>query len=350
MTVNPLPVDPQSIGVGDWAAVIGVIVAGFGLIGLYFTRKSLEHAKVSFEEDTKSRDLQTITSFHKEVTELEKSQDRNRNYQVFAVMYINLFERISFLINKGIINPSMAGDLKGLFGDHFGAARELANKLKLTPDVIPSLDQYCTREAIEPVCPPEPHPDAVPGKERISVGFSDIGNATEAINSEIKRLQDNGHKVKDVRLSAINNSYTHFPKLSHLSYVISYEERPPPPLTLVLFPSTVEQGETYQVYGFLTDTSVSGTAPLVSKTVTFRSDPPVSIPNKTTDATGKYIADGLQAPSNVGTYKIQSHFEGDYFVGGRACNSKDSPIMTLTVKMASAPTAANQVSSASPAQ
>jgi hypothetical protein len=70
-------------------------------------------------------------------------------------------------------------------------------------------------------------------------------------------------------------------------------------LTLVNSPSTVATGVTYKVYGYLKDSSTG--AVLSSKTITFTAESPITISSKTTDATGKYAADGLKAPTSTGS-------------------------------------------------
>jgi hypothetical protein len=100
-------------------------------------------------------------------------------------------------------------------------------------------------------------------------------------------------------------------------------------LTLVVSPSSVAPGGTYKVYGFLKDTSVSEAPPISSKTIVITADSLIAIPSKTTDATGKYIADGLKAPTRTGSYDIQAHFYGDNLY-----SAKDSPTRTLTVTTA----------------
>jgi arylsulfatase A-like enzyme len=89
-------------------------------------------------------------------------------------------------------------------------------------------------------------------------------------------------------------------------------------LSLAISPSTVAPGGTYNVSGFLIDDTASR-APLSSKTIVviIPSDSPiVGITSKSsitaaTDAIGKYILDGLKAPTKAGSYDIQAHFYGD---------------------------------------
>jgi hypothetical protein len=105
-------------------------------------------------------------------------------------------------------------------------------------------------------------------------------------------------------------------------------------LSLALSPSSVAPsssgGETYKGYGFLKDRTASR-APLSSKTIIiFTADSPIAITsNTTTDATGKYIAEGLKVPTSPGIYDIQAHFAGDSLY-----SAKDSPTRSLTVTTA----------------
>ena len=70
--------------------------------------------------------------------------------------------------------------------------------------------------------------------------------------------------------------------------------------------------ETYKVYGSLKDGAPSR-APLSSKTIIISTaDSTIAITsNTTTDATGKYILEGLKVPASPGIYDIQAHFAGD---------------------------------------
>jgi Tol biopolymer transport system component len=104
-------------------------------------------------------------------------------------------------------------------------------------------------------------------------------------------------------------------------------------LSLVVSPSSVAPSssgdETYKVYGSLKDRAASR-APLSSKTIIFTADSPIAITsNTTTDATGKYIAEGLKVPASPGIYDIQAHFAGDSLY-----SAKDSPRRSLTVTTA----------------
>jgi hypothetical protein len=94
-------------------------------------------------------------------------------------------------------------------------------------------------------------------------------------------------------------------------------------LTLNLLPTTVGSGGTYKVSGVLKDNSAGGVA-IGSKTISFTADSPITITDKTTDATGTYVTQ--QTAPTTGTYNIQSHFAGDDLYSG-----KDSPIKALTV-------------------
>jgi hypothetical protein len=105
-------------------------------------------------------------------------------------------------------------------------------------------------------------------------------------------------------------------------------------LSLVVSPSSAapssSSDETYKVYGFLNDRAASR-APLSSKTIIISTaDSPIAITsNTTTDATGKYISEGLKVPASPGIYDIQAHFAGDSLY-----SSKDSPSRSLTVTTA----------------
>ena len=105
-------------------------------------------------------------------------------------------------------------------------------------------------------------------------------------------------------------------------------------LSLVVSPSNAapssSSDETYKVYGFLNDRAASR-APLSSKTIIISTaDSPIAITsNTTTDATGKYISEGLKVPASPGIYDIQAHFAGDSLY-----SSKDSPSRSLTVTTA----------------
>jgi len=84
------------------------------------------------------------------------------------------------------------------------------------------------------------------------------------------------------------------------------------------------------------------TAVLSSKTITFTADSPITIPDETTDAAGKYSGDALQAPDDAGTYDIQSHFASDSLY-----KAKDSAVKTLTVTAAAADQTASSTASPS---
>ena len=105
-------------------------------------------------------------------------------------------------------------------------------------------------------------------------------------------------------------------------------------LSLVVSPSSAapssSSDETYKVYGFLNDRAASR-APLSSKTIIISTaDSTIAITsNTTTDATGKYILEGLKVPASPGIYDIQAHFAGDSLY-----SSKDSPRRSLTVTTA----------------
>ena len=105
-------------------------------------------------------------------------------------------------------------------------------------------------------------------------------------------------------------------------------------LSLVVSPSSAapssSSDETYKVYGFLNDRAASR-APLSSKTIIISTaDSKTAITsNTTTDATGKYILEGLKVPDSPGIYDIQAHFAGDSLY-----SSKDSRSRSLTVTTA----------------
>ena len=105
-------------------------------------------------------------------------------------------------------------------------------------------------------------------------------------------------------------------------------------LSLVVSPSSAapssSSDETYKVYGFLNDRAASR-APLSSKTIIISTaDSTIAITNNTTtDATGKYILEGLKVPASPGIYDIQAHFAGDSLY-----SSKDSRSRSLTVTTA----------------
>ena len=105
-------------------------------------------------------------------------------------------------------------------------------------------------------------------------------------------------------------------------------------LSLVVSPSSAAPSssgdETYKVYGFLNDRAASR-APLSSKTIIISTaNSTIAITsNTTTDATGKYILEGLKVPASPGIYDIQAHFAGDSLY-----SSKDSPSRSLTVTTA----------------
>jgi hypothetical protein len=105
-------------------------------------------------------------------------------------------------------------------------------------------------------------------------------------------------------------------------------------LSLVVSPSSAapssSSDETYKVYGSLKDRAASR-APLSSKTIIISTaNSTIAITsNTTTDATGKYILEGLKVPASPGIYDIQAHFAGDSLY-----SSKDSPRRSLTVTTA----------------
>ena len=94
--------------------------------------------------------------------------------------------------------------------------------------------------------------------------------------------------------------------------------------------------------GVLKDTSAGGVA-IGSKTISITADSPITIADETTDASGKYSADGLQAPDDAGTYDIQTHFASDSLY-----KAKDSAIKTLTVTAAEAAATDTEESTTSP--
>jgi hypothetical protein len=94
-------------------------------------------------------------------------------------------------------------------------------------------------------------------------------------------------------------------------------------LSLSLPTTPVAPGASYKVSGTLTDSTAK--VQLASKIITFTADAPITIADKTTNTNGFYT--GTQAaPTDSGTYNIQSHYAGDSLY-----IAKDSLIKTLTV-------------------
>jgi hypothetical protein len=85
----------------------------------------------------------------------------------------------------------------------------------------------------------------------------------------------------------------------------------------------IAPGASYKVSGTLTDSSAQ--KQLASKTITFTADAPITIADKTTNTNGFYTSTQA-APTDSGTYNIQSHYAGD-----SQYNAKDSLIKILTV-------------------
>ena len=92
-------------------------------------------------------------------------------------------------------------------------------------------------------------------------------------------------------------------------------------LTLAL-PGLVQHGALYSVTGVLTD-STTGT-PLFT-TITFTATSPITIPQTSTDSTGRYTVSNLVAPA-PGSYNIQAHY-----VGNPKYGASSSPTKPLSV-------------------
>jgi len=95
-------------------------------------------------------------------------------------------------------------------------------------------------------------------------------------------------------------------------------------LSILISPSSVPVSGTYSVSGILMDSTTN--TPLSSKTITFRSDPPIVISSTVTSASGNYQVTGLIAPNTPGGYRIQAQFAGDSLYNLRFSSSP-----TLTV-------------------
>jgi hypothetical protein len=79
-------------------------------------------------------------------------------------------------------------------------------------------------------------------------------------------------------------------------------------LTLIISPSSVLHGGIYSVSGTLKDVSTGKY--LSSKTISFSTTSPITIPSTTTGSTGNYLVGGLTAPGTAGSYNIKSQFGG----------------------------------------
>jgi hypothetical protein len=99
-------------------------------------------------------------------------------------------------------------------------------------------------------------------------------------------------------------------------------------LTLIVSPTSVTPGQTFKVSGVLKDSTL-GTI-LGSKEITFTADTPISIASTTTGSDGKYSVSGIAAPTEAGTYNIQSHFASDSLYEAR-----DSAIRSVSVSPSS---------------
>ena len=80
-------------------------------------------------------------------------------------------------------------------------------------------------------------------------------------------------------------------------------------LSLTVSPSNAVVGNNYKVTGILNDNVTNST--VAKKTISFRADSPVTIPDVTTDSSGKYTVSRLTAPHVPGLYFFDAKFKGD---------------------------------------
>jgi hypothetical protein len=80
-------------------------------------------------------------------------------------------------------------------------------------------------------------------------------------------------------------------------------------LSLTVSPKNAVVGNYYKVTGILNDNLTNST--VAKRTISFRADSPVTIPDATTDSSGKYTVSGLTAPRVPGLYFFDAKFKGD---------------------------------------
>lgn len=124
--------------------------------------------------------------------------------------------------------------------------------------------------------------------------FSTTGITPSSVGSDWKLKATFGgdeHYTK----SAITKRYSTLPHKTALSLTVS--------------PNNLTAGASYKVVATLKDTTTN--TGLDAKTITFTSDSPILIADRSTDSSGKAVARKLIAPSDAGSYDIQAHFAGD---------------------------------------
>jgi flagellar biosynthesis/type III secretory pathway chaperone len=128
--------------------LIGISGAIFGGLSLIFTGLSYRH-------DAKSRYLENLTKLSNEISGLESSQQRNKDYQLFGAKYLLLLDRLANLALKKIIPK----DLAGYFNENFAAALGLLskNQFKQYTSEVSNLTEWCTKNNIQAGKAPESH-------------------------------------------------------------------------------------------------------------------------------------------------------------------------------------------------
>jgi hypothetical protein len=97
-----------------------------------------------------------LNELHAEITSLDGSQERNYDYDLFAVKYLNLHDRIAYLAIKKVIPK----DIARFFDSTFEKALALLQKesFKKYEADMSSLIQWCNKQGITSSSAPEPYP------------------------------------------------------------------------------------------------------------------------------------------------------------------------------------------------
>lgn len=133
--------------------IISVVGAGIAGGGLFFNGYgSLQNAK--------SRYVQTMREFSKQIAELEASQERNNDHDLFGAKYLAVHDQIASLANKKAIPKKLARYFDSNFEAAYGLLR-LDQFKHFEPDLTDFM-KWVTKNKLKPGSPPMPHKDVKP--------------------------------------------------------------------------------------------------------------------------------------------------------------------------------------------
>lgn len=127
----------EKISVEVYVAAIAASAAAGGLIYNGF----------SYRKSLKVQEMQLLKNFSDELSNLELSKERDRDYPVFAVQYLNVLDRISYLTLKKLIPKH----IPVYFKDNFSAGLGILEKseFKKYEESMGYLIQWCNQNNIE---------------------------------------------------------------------------------------------------------------------------------------------------------------------------------------------------------